>query len=230
MSLNTESLTPQTLAAVIDQTLLRPDATLSQFEAFCAQAQAYEFGTICVSSAMTPVCKKLLGQSAVRLGATVGFPHGQTSVEAKVFETRGAMLDGADEIDYVVNLVHVKSGDFKAVEREMRHIVGVCHRYDRIVKVIFENCYLTEKEKETLCHIALAVRPDFIKTSTGFGTGNATLEDVRLMRRMVGDEIGVKASGGIRTWQDAKAMLEAGATRIGTSAGAAIVDQFRANR
>lgn len=224
----TEPMTQQALTAVIDQTLLRPDATLSQLEAFCAQAKEYAFGAICVSSAMAHITKQLLGKTDVRLCATVGFPHGQTTVDTKVFETRGAMLDGADEIDYVVNLVYVKSGDFKAVEREMRHIVSVCHRYDRLVKVIFENCCLTQAEKETLCRIALDVRPDFIKTSTGFGAGNATVEDVRLMKRIVGDAIGVKASGGIRTLEDAQAMIAAGAARIGTSAGAAIVDQFRA--
>ena len=222
------NLTDKSLAGMIDQTLLKPFATLDQFEAFCRQADEYGFKMVAINSAMTHICKEFLKDSQVLVGAAIGFPLGQTTIEDKVFETRNAILEGADEIDYVVNLVQLKSGNLDYVKREMEEIVAVCRRYGKTSKVIFENCYLTDAEKETLCRIALEVRPDFIKTSTGFGTGSATVEDVRLMKRMVGDEIGIKAAGGMRTLDDALAMIEAGATRLGTSAGVAIVDQFRA--
>ena len=222
------NLTDKTLAGMIDQTLLKPFATLDQFEAFCRQADEYGFKMVAINSAMTHICKDFLKDSQVLVGAAIGFPLGQTTIEDKVFETRNAILEGADEIDYVVNLVQLKSGNVDYVKREMEQIVAVCRRYGKTSKVIFENCYLTDEEKETLCRIALEVRPDFIKTSTGFGTGSATVEDVRLMKRMVGDEIGIKAAGGMRTLDDALAMIEAGATRLGTSAGVAIVDEFRA--
>jgi len=222
------NLTDKTLAGMIDQTLLKPFATLDQFEAFCRQADEYGFKMVAINSAMTHICKDFLKDSQVLVGAAIGFPLGQTTIEDKVFETRNAILEGADEIDYVVNLVQLKSGNVDYVKREMEEIVAVCRRYGKTSKVIFENCYLTDEEKEMLCRIALEVRPDFIKTSTGFGTGSATVEDVRLMKRMVGDEIGIKAAGGMRTLDDALAMIEAGATRLGTSAGVAIVDEFRA--
>lgn len=222
------NLTDKTLAGMIDQTLLKPFATLDQFEAFCRQADEYGFKMVAINSAMTHICKDFLKDSQVLVGAAIGFPLGQTTIEDKVFETRNAILEGADEIDYVVNLVQLKSGNVDYVKREMEQIVTVCRRYGKTSKVIFENCYLTDAEKEMLCRIALEVRPDFIKTSTGFGTGSATVEDVRLMKRMVGDAIGIKAAGGMRTLDDALAMIEAGATRLGTSAGVAIVDEFRA--
>ena len=222
------NLTDKTLAGMIDQTLLKPFATLDQFEAFCRQADEYGFKMVAINSAMTHICKDFLKDSQVLVGAAIGFPLGQTTIEDKVFETRNAILEGADEIDYVVNLVQLKSGNVDYVKREMEEIVTVCRRYGKTSKVIFENCYLTDAQKETLCRIALEVRPDFIKTSTGFGTGSATVEDVRLMKRMVGDAIGIKAAGGMRTLDDALAMIEAGATRLGTSAGVAIVDEFRA--
>lgn len=222
------NLTDKTLAGMIDQTLLKPFATLDQFEAFCRQADEYGFKMVAINSAMTHICKDFLKDSQVLVGAAIGFPLGQTTIEDKVFETRNAILEGADEIDYVVNLVQLKSGNVDYVKREMEEIVAVCRRYGKTSKVIFENCYLTDEEKEMLCRIALEVRPDFIKTSTGFGTGSATVEDVRLMKRMVGDQIGIKAAGGMRTLDDALAMIEAGATRLGTSAGVAIVDEFRA--
>lgn len=222
------ALTPQSLAQMIDQTLLKPYATLAQFEAFCKEAHEYGFKMVAINSAMTRICKEFLKDSPVLVGAAIGFPLGQTTIADKVFETRNAILEGADEIDYVVNLVALKSGDLALVEREMQEIVEVCRRYNRTSKVIFENCYLTDDEKKTLCEIALKVQPDFIKTSTGFGTGSATVEDVRLMKQMVGDKIGIKAAGGMRTLEDVLRMIEAGATRIGTSAGVKIVDELSA--
>ena len=157
-------------------------------------------------------------------------------MENKVAETKQAIADGADEIDYVINIGELKSGNLAYIEDEMRKIVSVCREHGKTVKVIFENCYLTDDEKRTLCEIALKVKPDFIKTSTGFGTPapgvavGATVEDVRLMKSMVGDAIKVKAAGGVRTLADALAMIEAGAERIGTSAGVSIIEELKAQQ
>ena len=228
------SLTPAQLAKYFDQTLLKAYVSEADFEAFCKQSDAYGFAMVAINSAPVKFCKSILKDSAVHVGAAIGFPLGQTTIEDKVFETKQAIADGADEIDYVVNLVKLKSGDLAYVEDEMRQIVAVCH--GKISKVIFENCYLTDDEKRTLCKIALKVKPDFIKTSTGFGTPapgvavGATVEDVRLMKGMVGDAIKVKAAGGVRTLADALAMIEAGAERIGTSAGVTIVEELKAQQ
>ena len=230
------SLTPAQLAKYFDQTLLKAYVSEADFEAFCKQSDAYGFAMVAINSAPVKFCKSILKDSAVHVGAAIGFPLGQTTIEDKVFETRQAIADGADEIDYVVNLVKLKSGDLAYVEDEMRQIVAVCREHGKISKVIFENCYLTDDEKRTLCEIALKVKPDFIKTSTGFGTPapgvavGATVEDVRLMKSMVGDAIKVKAAGGVRTLADALAMIEAGAERIGTSAGVTIVEELKAQQ
>ena len=231
--MNTKTITPEQLAKTIDQTLLKPFASTADFEAFCAESAAYHFKMVAINSAPVKKCKALLQNSDVLVGAAIGFPLGQTTIEDKAFETERAIAEGADEIDYVVNIGELKSGNLSYIEEEMRAIVAICRRHGKTVKVIFENCYLTDEEKIALCQIALAVRPDFIKTSTGFGTPavgktvGATVEDVRLMKRVVGDAVKVKAAGGIRTLSDALAMLEAGAERIGTSAGVAIVDALR---
>jgi deoxyribose-phosphate aldolase len=220
------NLTDKTLAGMIDQTLLKPFATLDQFEAFCRQADEYGFKMVAINSAMTHICKDFLKDSQVLVGAAIGFPLGQTTIEDKVFETRNAILEGADEIDYVVNLVQLKSGNVDYVKHEMEEIVTVCRRYGKTSKVIFENCYLTDEEKRTAAEISLKVLPDFIKTSTGFGTGGATVEDVRLMKSVVGDAVKVKAAGGIRDFETAAAMIEAGAERLGTSAGVELMKHF----
>ena len=161
-------------------------------------------------------------------GTVAGFPLGQCTLETKVFEAQDAIRKGAAEVDYVVNLAELKSGRWDRVEEEMRQITAACHDREAACKVIFENCFLTDDEKRRLCEISLKVKPDFIKTSTGYGTGGAVLEDVRLMKACVGEEVQVKAAGGIRTAEDALAMIEAGASRIGTSAGVKIVEDFRA--
>lgn len=228
------SLTPVTLAKYFDQTLLKPFVTEERLREFCLESDRYGFAMVAINSAPVKFCREVLKNSAVHVGAAIGFPLGQTTVEDKVFETRQAIAEGADEIDYVVNLVKLKSGDLAFVEDEMRRIVEVCKENGKISKVIFENCYLTDDEKKTLCEIALKVLPTFIKTSTGFGTPEkgiavgATVEDVRLMKSMVGDAIKVKAAGGVRTLADALAMIEAGAERIGTSAGVTIVEELKA--
>ena len=228
------NFTPAQLAKYFDQTLLKAYASDADFEAFCKESAAYHFKMVAINSAPVRRCKALLRDSDVLVGAAIGFPLGQTTIEDKVYETKQAIEDGADEIDYVINIGELKSGNLAYIEREMREIVTVCRQNGKTVKVIFENCYLTDEEKRTLCRIALAVKPDFIKTSTGFGTPapgvavGATVEDVRLMKEMVGDEIKVKAAGGIRTLQDALAMIEAGAERIGTSAGVKIIEELKA--
>lgn len=227
------NLTPEQLAKYFDQTLLKAYVTEDDFKAFCEESDRYGFAMVAINSAPVKFCKNVLKNSSVHVGAAIGFPLGQTTVEDKVFETRQAIADGADEIDYVVNLVKLKSGDLDYVEDEMRRIVDVCNENGKISKVIFENCYLTDEEKKTLCKIALKVKPTFIKTSTGFGTPpagvavGATVEDVRLMKSMVGDAVKVKAAGGVRTLDDALKMIEAGAERIGTSAGVKIVEELK---
>ena len=227
------SLTPATLAKYFDQTLLKAYVSEADFQAFCEESARYHFKMIAINSAPVAMCKRFLQDSDVLVGAAIGFPLGQTTIADKVFETKQAIAEGADEIDYVHNIVELKSGHLEVVEREMREIVEVCREHNRTVKVIFENCYLTDDEKKTLCDIALKVRPDFIKTSTGFGTPaagiavGATVADVKLMKAMVGDAIKVKAAGGVRTLADALAMIEAGAERIGTSAGVKIVEELK---
>lgn len=227
------NLTPEQLAKYFDQTLLKAYVTEDDFKAFCEESDRYGFAMVAINSAPVKFCKNVLKNSSVHVGAAIGFPLGQTTIEDKVFETKQAIADGADEIDYVVNLVKLKSGDLDYVEDEMRRIVDVCNENGKISKVIFENCYLTDEEKKTLCKIALKVKPTFIKTSTGFGTPpagvavGATVEDVRLMKSMVGDAVKVKAAGGVRTLDDALKMIEAGAERIGTSAGVKIVEELK---
>lgn len=220
------TLTPETLAGMIDQTLLKPYVTHDDFIRFCAESAEYGFKTIAISSAMVTRCRKWLGNSPVGITAVAGFPLGQMTIAAKVYESIAAIEDGANEIDYVVNMVALKSGEFSLVEEEMCAITEACHARGAGCKVIFENCYLTDEEKRILCDIALRARPDFIKTSTGFGTGNATLADVKLMKTAVGDAVKVKAAGGIRCLDDAIAMIEAGAERLGTSAGLQLVKEL----
>ena len=180
---------------------------------------------VAINSAPVKKCKEYLKESDVHVGAAISFPLGQTTIETKVYETKKAIEEGADEIDYVVNIVELKNRNLDYIRKEMEEIVGVCKASHVTSKVIFENCYLTKEEKEILCKIALEVKPDYIKTSTGFGTSGATVEDVRLMKQMVGEQIKVKAAGGIRDLDTAMAMIEAGAERIGTSAGVKIIEE-----
>lgn len=217
-----------TIARMIDQTLLKPFASDEDLAAFCKESDKYHFAMVAINSAPVTLCHEILKDSDVHVGAAIGFPLGQTTIDVKCYETEKAIEEGADEIDYVINIGKLKSGNWDYIEEEMSRIVAICKKHNRLSKVIFENCYLTDDEKKHLCEIALRVRPDFIKTSTGFGTGGATVEDVRLMKSMVGDAIGVKAAGGIRSLDDALAMIEAGATRIGTSAGVKIVAEMNA--
>lgn len=222
-----QKLTPQELAGMIDHTLLKQFVTLDDLKAHCQVAKEYGFKTVAVNNAVAAFCREELEGSPVLVDAAVSFPFGQCTLETKVFETRDVIAKGAGEVDYVVNLVELKSGHWDYIEEEMRQIVAVCREKGITSKVIFENCFLTDGEKRRLCEVALKVRPDFIKTSTGYGTGGATVEDVTLMKACVGDELLIKAAGGIRSAQDALAMIAAGASRIGTSAGVKIVEGYK---
>lgn len=218
----------QELAKMIDQTLLTQYVSYDDLRQHCETAARYGFKTVAINNAPIPFCYEILRGSGVLVDAAVSFPLGQSTREVKVFETLDAIKKGAGEVDYVVNLVELKSGNWGYIEEEMRAIVDACNEHDIPSKVIFENCYLTDDEKRRLCETALKVRPSFIKTSTGFGSGGATVEDVALMKQMVGGQMGIKAAGGIRSLEAALSMIAAGATRIGTSRGVSIVDEFKA--
>lgn len=217
-------MTAKELAGMIDHTLLKQFVTFDDLKAHCQVAKDFGFKTVAVNNAVAAFCRRELEGSPVLVDAAVSFPFGQCTLETKVFETKDVIAKGAGEVDYVVNLVELKSGHWDYIQEEMRQIVGACRERGVTSKVIFENCFLTDDEKRRLCEVALQVRPDFIKTSTGYGTGGATLEDVRLMKACVGDELRIKAAGSIRCAEDALAMIEAGASRIGTSAGVKIVE------
>lgn len=215
------------IAAFIDHTLLSPTATAEEIDRLCAEALQYGFASVCVNPYYVPRCVRNLEGSDVKVCTVVGFPLGATTVESKAFAALQAVKSGAAELDMVINLSAVKSGNWKAVEQEIQALAAVAE--DTVVlKVILETCLLTEREKIRACQTAVRAGAHFVKTSTGFSTGGATVEDVALLRKTVGPEIGVKASGGIRDYAAAKAMLEAGATRIGTSSGVAIIKQEKA--
>ena len=209
---------------MIDHTNLHADASFGDMVKLCNEAKQYHFKMVAVNQAQTATCAKLLADSEVHTGAAVSFPLGQTTLRVKSFEIHDAIEKGADEIDYVVNLTAIKNGDFDYVKNEMQTLVQLCHDKGALCKVIFENCYLTKDEIRKLALFAKEVGPDFIKTSTGFGVGGATLEDVKLMKENCGDNVQVKAAGGIRNTDDFLAMIEAGADRIGTSSGVKIMD------
>jgi deoxyribose-phosphate aldolase len=217
----------KSIAAMIDHTLLKADATEAQIVALCEEAARYNFAAVCVNSYWVNTCAELLKDTDVKVATVVGFPLGAMSTEAKVFETEDAILQGATEIDMVINIGELKADELANVAHDIRQVVRVAHQYDAIVKVIIETCLLTEEEKIKACLIAKSMGADFVKTSTGFAGGGATAEDVRLMRAVVGPEMGVKASGGVRSLADARVMIEAGANRIGASSGVKIVEEER---
>lgn len=219
-------LTRERLCSMIDHTYLRPDATSDDLQRICAEARDNHFAMVAINSVPVRICKEMLSGSDVHVGAAISFPLGQTSLETKLFETKDAIGQGADEIDYVINVGKVKEKDYAYIRQEMESIVQVCRENKVIVKVIFENCLLSKEEIVNVAKIAGEVRPDYIKTSTGFGCSGATVEDVRLMKKTVGNVVKVKAAGGIRTWEECRAFIEAGAERIGTSCGLNIVKEF----
>jgi len=207
----------------IDHTLLKSDATYAQIEKLCSEAQENEFFSVCVNSYYVKKCVALLSGSSVKVCTVVGFPLGASTMETKRFEAMKAVAEGASEIDMVMNNSAVKSGDWQYVQNDMASLAQVCHQQGAILKVILETCLLTDEEKRKACEIAKRANVDFVKTSTGFSTGGATEDDVKLMRSIVGDKIGVKASGGIRDAETALRMIRAGASRLGTSASVEIV-------
>lgn len=215
------------LAKMIDHTLLKPFISNEDLKKHCEDAKKYNFKTVAINNAVVPFCKQLLEGTDILCDAAVGFPLGQSTIETKVFETKDVIEKGAGEVDYVINIVEVKNRNWSYIEDEMRRIVEVCNEKGIVSKVIFETCYLTDEEKRKICEIALKVRPTFIKTSTGFGTGGATIEDVKLMKECVGDNIKIKASGGIRNIDDALSMIAAGASRLGTSQGVKIIEEYK---
>lgn len=225
--INIETLTEAKLASLFDHTYLKADASEEQMKKLCDEAKEIHAAMVAVNSFQTAFCKKQLENTAIHVGAAISFPLGQTTTAVKLKETQDAIEQGADEIDYVVNLSDVKNGRWQAVQEEMRQITELCHRHQVLCKVIFENCYLCENEIIHLAKIAREIKPDFIKTSTGFGSGGAKAEDVALMKSIVQDTVKVKAAGGIRDWKCCKAMLEAGAERIGTSSSLKILEEFR---
>ncbi|AIU69222.1 deoxyribose-phosphate aldolase [Thermococcus eurythermalis] len=214
------------IARYIDHTNLKPYATKEDIIKLCDEAIQYGFYAVCVNPYRVKLAKDYLsGKGAdVRVASVIGFPLGATPTEVKVFEAKKALDDGADELDMVINIGALKDGDYEYVKRDIEEVVKVAHEKGAKVKVIIETCYLTDEEKVKACELAKEAGADFVKTSTGFGSGGATVEDVRLMRKVVGPEMGVKASGGIRTYEQAVAMIEAGANRIGTSSGVKIVE------
>ncbi len=216
-----------TVAGMIDHTLLKPDASRKEIEALCREAAEYSFATVCVNPTWVALAASLLRGSAVTVTSVVGFPLGATTPDVKHYETRRAIFDGAREIDMVINVGALKSGDLRVVERDIEAVTGPCLDSGVVSKVIIEAAFLTDDEKVTACTLAKAARADYVKTSTGFGPGGATAADVALMRRVVGQEMGVKAAGGVRDLAGLQAMVAAGATRIGASAGVRIVQELR---
>jgi deoxyribose-phosphate aldolase len=213
------------LASWIDHTLLKPEATPAQVEKLCAEARQYEFASVCVNPVYVPLARKALSGSPVLVCTVVGFPLGATLSKAKAAETRIAIEEGAAEIDMVIPVGLLKGEQYSAVADDIAGVVEEAHASGAIVKVILEMALLSRFEKIIACLISQSAGAEFVKTSTGFGPGGATLEDVELMRRVVGPDLGVKAAGGVRSLADARAMLLAGATRLGTSAGVKIMQE-----
>ena len=213
----------QSLARMIDHTLLKPDATADMIAQLCFEAQKYHFASVCVNPTHVKLCAELLQGTDVKVCTVIGFPLGATSTEVKVFETKNALENGATEIDMVINIGALKAGDNELVARDICAVVTVAHQANALVKVIIETALLTDEEKTVACLLAKEAGADFVKTSTGFSSGGATAHDVALMRRAVGPDLGVKAAGGIHTHEEAEQLVAAGATRLGASAGVKII-------
>jgi deoxyribose-phosphate aldolase len=218
---------PAGVASLIDHTLLKPDAKRLEIEELCREAIQFKFATVCINPTWVALAARLLTGSGVGVCSVVGFPLGATTCDVKGYETQRAIFDGAREIDMVINVGALKSGDLRCVERDIEAVVGPCRASNALSKVIIEAALLTDDEKVTACTLAKAAGADYVKTSTGFGPGGATAADVALMRRIVGADMGVKAAGGVRDLEGMNAMIAAGASRVGASAGVKIVQQFR---
>lgn len=215
-------MTVQKINKYIDHTLLKADAAPEQIKKLCEEAKQYDFASVCVNTCYVPLCAEQLKDTDVKVCCVVGFPLGAMSTEAKAYETEWAVKHGADEVDMVINIGMTKAADWDYVRDDIRAVAAASG--NALVKVIIETCLLTDDEKVKVCTLCKEAGADFVKTSTGFSTGGATVEDVRLMRRTVGPDMGVKAAGGIHTREEAEAMIEAGADRIGASSGIKIVE------
>ena len=226
MMINVDKLTKRTLAGLLDSTFLKAFGGPEKIDDLCREAAEFGFASVAVNGGEVARCATMLKGTGVKVTAVAGFPLGQMTTEAKLFEVRDVIAQGAGEVDIVQNVRRLQAGDTAYVLAELAEFAKICHGEGVTSKVIFENCYLTREEKLLSCKIACEAGVDFVKTSTGFGTGGATIEDVQLMRAAIGPDMGLKAAGGIRTCADALAMLRAGATRLGTSAGRAIVEGF----
>lgn len=224
--IDVENLTKRQLASYLDSTYLKPFGAPEIIDNLCREAAEYGFASVAVNGDEVAKCAALLKGTGVKVTAVAGFPLGQMSMDAKIYEVRDVLAKGAGEVDIVQNVRRLQAGDLKYVLDELTLFARICRDVGATSKVILENCYLSDAEKLLSCKLACEAGVDFVKTSTGFGTGGATVADVALMRAAVGPEKGVKAAGGIRTLEDAKAMLKAGATRLGTSAGRALVDSL----
>ncbi|WP_419514166.1 deoxyribose-phosphate aldolase [Lactobacillus kimbladii] len=214
-------------ARLIDHTNLHADATEEDMKKLCDEAKKYHFKMVAINEVQSEFCAQQLKGTDIDTGAAISFPLGQTTVACKLAETKDALQNGANEIDYVVNLTQVRAHNWSYIEDEMMQMVKLCHDHDVPCKVIFETCYLSKAEIKQLALIAQKVKPDFVKTSTGFGTAGAKVEDVKLMKENVGPDVKVKAAGGIRNTDDFLAMIAAGAERIGTSSGVKIIETLK---
>ena len=221
-------ISPASLAAMIDHTFLKPFGTPEDIEQLCAEARQYGFAMVAINPAEVETCARLLLGSPVRVGAAVAFPLGQNTPAVKAYEIRDAIARGAGEIDMVINLRALQAGRLDVLRAEIEDLSAACRPHGILSKVILETCYLTDEQKRCVCQVALQAGVDFVKTSTGFGAAGATLSDVRLMRAEVGQNLGVKAAGGIRSLKTALEMIDAGANRIGTSAGVKIMQELAA--
>lgn len=221
--------TLEEITQYIDHTLLKPYASKEAMQAFCNEAKELKVKMVAINSYYTKFCKELLKDTTIHVGAAISFPLGQTTIAVKAFETIEAIKDGADEIDYVLNLAKVKDGDFTYIKEEMETIVKICREAGIISKVIFENCYLTKDEIRKCAQIAKEVKPDFIKTSTGFGTSGALIEDVKIMLETVDGVCKVKAAGGIRDYKTFNEFINLGVERIGISSTKTIIKEFKEN-
>jgi deoxyribose-phosphate aldolase len=221
--MSNEAVAPASIASYIDHTLLKPESSEAEVLKVCAEAVEYKFKSVCVNPIWVKTVTKALKGSGVLTCSVIGFPLGATPSDVKAFEARGAVLDGADEIDMVINMASARANDKGALVDDITAVAEAVHAGEAILKVIIETSMLTDEQKVIACEAAVEAGADFVKTSTGFNGGGATVEDVALMRKTVGPDVGVKASGGVRSLADAQAMIAAGATRIGASSGIAIV-------
>ena len=221
---------PDAIAALIDHTLLKPEARDTDITRLCNEARQYKFASVCINPCWVPLAAQTLSGSGVRVCTTIGFPLGANATQTKIAEAQLALSQGATELDMVLNIGALRSRDFDALQGEIAALAAIAHFERALLKVILETCLLDEQQKITACRLAAEAKADFVKTSTGFSSGGATQEDVRLMRKAVGNSLGVKASGGIRSLDTLRQMVAAGANRIGTSSGVAILRELDAQR